>query len=213
MVTSDPQAVAWSVELRSSGRVCADVSRGRSLLYVAVGVLMTAMGVGLLVFGGVSGAVFGAILLVIAVPMVVMSTRQCLRVGSWRSPQVLLDADGLTVRHGYLRLPWSELYGAFAYTATHNRWITLTTSPESYDAWLRSRSPVLRLLGRRWRRRRWGSVNLPPNLAVDTVAFAAWLTDEARTRQLAEIERLRHELESAERRVAAQADELDAPQS
>jgi len=123
------------------------------------------------------------------VPMVVLCVQQVLRVGSWRSPQVLVDADGLTVRHGFLRVAWADLYGAHAYTLRYNRWVALTMSPDSYDAWVRSRSLPLRLIARRPRRRRWGGLHLPPNLGVDTVAFAAWLDDEIRTRQYAELGR------------------------
>ncbi len=191
MATTDPQGVAWSVELRSSGRVCVDVSRGRSFAYLLVGLVFAALAGGLLATGRVSGVVGGALLAVIGVPLVVVTVQQCLCIGSWRSPQVVIDADGVTVRHGYLRIGWADLYGAHAYTQKHNRWVTLTMSPEAYDAWLRSRSLVLRLVARRARRRRWGNLNLPPNLAVDTVAFAAWLNDEVRTRQDAEIERSR----------------------
>jgi hypothetical protein len=83
-------------------------------------------------------------------------------------------------------------------------------SPDSYDAWVRSRSPVLRLIARRPRRRRWGGLDLPPNLGVDTEAFAAWLDDEVRTRQHARLERLRRELGAAVQSTAQDAERLAA---
>ncbi|MFC6043045.1 hypothetical protein [Nocardioides hankookensis] len=187
MVTTDPQGVAWSVELRSSGRVCADVRRGRSLVYVVVAVWLGLIAVGLLAFTGLGGRVVGALLLLLAVPMLVMTVKQVARVGSWRSPQVVVDADGITVRHGYLRVPWSELGGAFGYTANHNRWVALVLSVECYEAWRARRPWLVRVLARRWRRRRHGTVNLPPNLGVDNVAFAGWLTHEARDRRLSQL--------------------------
>lgn len=189
MVATDPQAVAWSVELRSTGRVCVDVSRGRSFVNLLVGLLIAGIAGGMLATGRVAGMLLGAFLAVVAVPMLVVCVQQVLRVGSWRSPQVLVDADGLTVRHGFLRVAWTDLYGAHAYTLKYNRWVALTISPDSYDAWVRSRSLPLRLIARRPRRRRWGGLNLPPNLDVDTEAFAAWLTDEVGTRQYAEVQR------------------------
>jgi hypothetical protein len=182
VVTKDPQGVAWSVELRSSGRVCVDVSRGRSVLYALVGAWMALLGVGMLVFTGLGGRIFGALLLVIAVPMSLWSVQLVLRVGSWRSPQVVVDADGVTVRHGYLRVPWADLYGAVAYVSSHNKWVALVISPERYDAWVAARPWVVRVLGRRSRRRRYGNVLLPPNLDIDYEAFAAWLTEETQDR-------------------------------
>ncbi|GAA4692749.1 hypothetical protein [Nocardioides conyzicola] len=208
MVSTDPQAVAWNVELRSSGRVCVDVSRGRSVVYLVVGVAMTALAAGLLVSGGVSGIVCGALLALVAVPMLVLTVQQVLRVGSWRSPQVLVDAEGLTVRHGFMRIAWADLYGATAYTLKYNRWVALTMSPDSYDAWVRSRSPFMRLLARRPRRRRFGILQLPPNLAVDTRAFATWLNDEVRARQYAELERARQGLDAAVQHTVAEAERL-----
>jgi hypothetical protein len=216
MVSTDPQAVAWNVELRSSGQVCVDVGRGRSAGYGLIGLLLGVIGGGLLAYGGIAAPVMGAILLVIAVPMVIWSVQLCLRVGAWRSPQVLVDAEGITVRHGYLRVPWADLYGAHAFTANHNRWVMLGLSPECYDAWVRSRSPLMRLLARRPGRRRIGMLQLPPNLAVDTEAFAAWLTDEVRTRQHAELEQARMGLNAAVQHVADEAERLaeqDLPQA
>ncbi|MFC7496931.1 MULTISPECIES: hypothetical protein [unclassified Nocardioides] len=194
MVSTDPQAVAWSLELRSSGRVCVDVRRGRSLLYLVVAVWMDLIAVGLLVFTDVAGRVVGGLLLALGLAMFTMSFMQLFRVGSWRSPHVAVDADGIDVRRGWLRVPWSELGGAVAYTANHNRWVTIGLSAECYHAWLAQRSWPVRLLGRRSRQRH-GAVNLPPNLAVDNVEFARWLTDEAVGRLQAELERLRHGLD------------------
>ena len=79
MATTDPQVVAWHVELRSSGRVCVDVSRGRSLVYLLVALLMTAVAGGLLATGRGAGIFWGAILAVVGVPMVVLSVQQVLR--------------------------------------------------------------------------------------------------------------------------------------
>jgi hypothetical protein len=184
VVTTDPRGVAWSVELRSSSRVCVDVRRGRSVAYAVVAVYMGLIGFGALVLTGLGGRLFGALLLVIAVPMLAQTIQQVLRVGRWRSPQVLVDAEGVTVRHGVIHVPWADLYGAVGYEANLNRWIALVVSPERYDAWVASRSWAVRVLGRRWRRRPYGNVLLPPNLAVDHHAFAAWLTSETQDRML-----------------------------
>ncbi|GAW49574.1 MULTISPECIES: hypothetical protein [unclassified Nocardioides] len=187
MVTTDPQGVAWSVELRSSGRVAVDVKRWRSWLYAVVGLYMGMISVAcLLLADGVGIRVVGALLMLITVPLLVMSVQQVLRLGSWASPVVLVDAEGITVRHGVLRVPWGELSGAIAYSASHNRWIAIVVSDEFYDAWVGSRSWVVRLAGRR-RRDRPGTITLPPNLAVDTEAFAAWLTHEALDRLRAQL--------------------------
>jgi hypothetical protein len=182
VVTTDPQGVAWSVELRSSGRVVADVRRGRSLAYAFVAVFLGVVAVGTLVVAGLAGRLFGGLLLALAVGMLVSSVQSLLRVGSWRSPQVLVDAEGVTVRHGYLHVPWADLHGAIGYTSNHNRWVALVVSPERYDAWLAARPVLVRALGRRSRRRRYGNVLLPPNLDVDTEVFAAWLTQETQDR-------------------------------
>jgi hypothetical protein len=187
MVTTDPQGVAWSVELRSSGRVCVDVKRSRCWLYLVTGLYMALISVACLVLAdGVGIRVVGALLLLVSVPLVVMAVQQVLRLGSWSSPVVVVDADGITVRHGVLRVPWRELSGAIAYTANHNRWVAVVVSDEFYDAWVTSRSWVVRLVGRR-RRDRAGTINLPPNLAVDTEAFAAWLTHETLDRLRAQL--------------------------
>ena len=193
METSDPRAVAWSVELRSTGRVCADVRRWRALVYLLVGLWMLAIAAGLLAFTGVAGRLFGAFLLVVTLGLVTVSVQQLLRIGSWRSPQVLVDEEGITVRHGWLRVPWSELYGASGYTMQFNRWVALVLTEECYEAWRAGRPRWVQLLSRRPRRWRHGTVQLPPNLGVDPEAFAAWLTHEARRRVLADIEARRSE--------------------
>lgn len=216
MVTSDPQAVSWSVELRSSGSVRVDVRRWRSWLHGVIAVYMGLISVAILLLGdGVGIRVVGVLLALITVPLLVMAVQQILRLGSWAPPVVVVDADGLTVRHGYLHVPWSDLTGVTAYTANRNSWVSVGMSEQCYDAWLARRSWVLRVLARRPRRRTYGVVNLPPNLAVDAEAFARWLTDEATERRLAEIRQLRRDLEvgvmeaerlAAESEAAARAD-------
>ena len=179
MVTTDPQGVAWSVELRGSGRVCLDIRRWRTWAYVFVAGYMTLIALGLLILvRGVGGILVGAGLLLLAVPMTVSTLRQGLRLGSWASPVVVVDAAGVTARHGVLSVPWDELCGAIAYSASHNRWIALVVTDEFYDRWFASLSWPMRILGRGGRRRAGTTINLPPNLAVDTDAFAAWLTEE-----------------------------------
>jgi len=116
-----------------------------------------------------------------------MSVKQLFRVGSWASPVVVVDRDGITARQGYLQVPWSDLYGAFAYTASHNRWVALVIEPAFYDRWVAARPLLVRVLSRRPRRRRHGTLNLPPNLAVDAETFAAWITAETRARMLAQL--------------------------
>lgn len=182
MVTADPQGVAWSVELRSSGQVCADVRRGRALAYVFVALFVSLVAAGLLVVGSVVARSVGAGVLALMLMLLKTSVQQLLRIGSWRSPQVRVDDAGITVRHGSLVVPWSALYGAHAFTAGHNRWVALVTDPDWYDQWLSGRPWWLRAIGRRWRRRSWAALNLPPNLEIDTHAFAAWLTLEAQDR-------------------------------
>lgn len=208
MVSDDPQGVAWSVELRSSGRVCADVRRWRAALGLLVSPLMLAMAVGLIAFTGVGGRIFGVLVLLLAVPLVVMTLQQLLRVGSWRSPQVVVDAEGVTVRRGWLRAPWPEIHGAVALTANHNHWVALVLSAECYDAWWAGRPRVLRLITRRARRRRHGMLQLPPNLSVDHEAFAAWLTHEAQERLRARVEAARRDLDGAVAQVRDEAERL-----
>ena len=207
MVTTDPQAVAWSVELRSSGRLCIDVGRGRAVLLVFGGLLLAGIGA-ISLTGTPAVAVIGLLLLALGVPCVAWAVRMTLRVGSWRSPHVVVDADGVTVRHGYLHAPWTDLYGAFPYVASHNRWVALVLSPEFYDAWLAERPWPVRLLGRRGRRRRSGSVNLPPNLAVDHVALAHWLHHEICDRRLAELQVLRRAVDDAATATRLEAEKL-----
>lgn len=193
MVTTDPQAVAWSIELRSSGRVTADVGRGRAAAYLLVGLWMLVVAVSLLVLGGVGGRLFGGFLLAITLALLTTSTQQLVRAGSWRSPQVVVDAEGITVRHGWLRAPWSEVHGATASRVQHNRWVSLALSAECYEEWRAGRRWPLRLLGRRPRRRH-AVLRLPPNLAVDHEAFAAWITHECEDRLRARIEVARQEV-------------------
>ena len=185
MVTTDPQAVAWHVELRSSGRVGIDVRRGRAAFYALFAWLLNAMWVFLLVVGGTPQRVVALLLLLVMVPVGIQSVRQALRVGRWASPVVVVDADGVALRHAGLRVPWPDVYGAVAYTLQRNRMVSLVVSDEFYDAWISSRGPVLRLLGRRWRSSA-GQLNLPANLDVDTEAFAGWLTHEAQVRLAAQ---------------------------
>jgi len=182
MVTADPQGVAWSVELRSSGRVCADIRRGRTALYGAMFLLCDALSVWLLVSGDLRARLVAAGLLAVLGPGLLWAARVVLRVGPWRAPHVLVDAHGVTVRRHDLHVPWADLDGAVGYTANHNRWVTLVVADDRYDAWLASRSWLVRVLGHRRRRRRHGCINLPPNLDVDNVAFGAWLTNETQDR-------------------------------
>ena len=184
--TTDPQGVAWSVELRSSGRVCADVRRGRASAYAALCAFFSAVWLAGLFVGDGWGRAGWGVLLVLTALMTALFVRQALRLGSWRSPQVVVDAEGLTLRHGMMRVPWPHLCGAVAYTANHNRWVDVVTTDELYDAWLADRPAVQRLLARRWRNGP-GRVQLPPNLDVDTEAFAAWLTHEAADRMRAAV--------------------------
>jgi hypothetical protein len=186
VATTGPQAVAWSVELRSSGQVCADVRRGRSRVYALAGGLMCAVAAGATVAAGTGGRIVAGALLLLGLAITTTSVQQVLRVGSWRSPQVVVDADGVTVRHGRLRVPWPELAGAIGYTLQHNRWVGLVPTDAWYDAWLAAQPWWVRLLNRPWRRRRGRWVNLPPNLDVDHLAFATWLTDETRQRMVSE---------------------------
>ncbi len=185
----------WSAELRRSGRVCVDVSRVRSVLDVVTGAGMTLIGVVAVVYGSTGWRVVAAVFLALALWLLVWSLMIALRLGSWRSPQVVVDAAGLTVRHGYLHVPWADLVGATASTTRYrgvpvNRWVAVAIAADRYDTWLRARPPVVRLLGRR-RGRRAGTLNLPANLRVDAEAFAAWLVDEIAERRRAERARLR----------------------
>lgn len=190
---TDPEGVGWSVQLRSSGRVCVDVSRVRSAVYLIVALWLPGVVAVMLAAPGWTLPVLGVLLSPLALALPFRFARQLLRVGSWRSPHVVVDDDGVSVPHDHLQAPWTQLHGAIGYTANHNRWVALVTTREWYDAWLAGRPWPRRLLRPGWRRADHANVRLPANLTVDHELFAAWLTYEARARMVTDLERRRFE--------------------
>ena len=201
-MSPEEQRAAWQAALRGPGRVVADVGRLRGTTYAVAAVLLGAIGAGLLVVEGTAGRAVGALLVLLAVPMLAWGVRIALRLGSWRSPHVVVDADGITVRHGRVRVPWAELRAATATVTRHNRWVTLSVTPDCYARWVAGRPRALRWMA--WRHPRNPALVLPPDLRVDPWAFAGWLSAEVHERQLGEVARLRAELEQAAERPEPQ---------
>lgn len=189
MVSTDPQGVAWQVMLYSSGRVELDARRGRLVVYLLTGLVFSAVGVaGTVTATGIGGRVFCAVLVLVFAPGVVLFTAQLVGLGSWRSPLVVVDASGITVRHGKLHVPWTAIRAAVPYVQRYNQFVLLVVDEEFYRSWRSSVGWWLRALTVLERRMMRGActLGLPPNLDVDVRLFTAWLTDEARTRRLAQ---------------------------
>lgn len=189
MVTTDPQAVAWSVELRSSGRVELDARRGRLVAYLLISLVFVAGSVaGLVVSDSTGGRVVSGLGVLVFAPGLCLFTAQLLGLGSWRSPLVVVDASGITVRHGKLHVPWTAIRTAVPYVQRTNQFVLLFVDEEFYDSWRSGVSWWLRALTVLERRLMRGTctLGLPPNLNADVTVLTAWLTDEALTRRFAQ---------------------------
>jgi hypothetical protein len=186
MVATDPQGVAWSIELRSSGRVALDARRGRLVLYLLTSLAFTAVCVAVLATStGVGGRVLSALGVALFGPGVWLFTAQLVGLGSWRSPLVLVDATGITVRHGRLHVPWEAIVLVVPYVQRFNEFLLLVVDEEFHRSWRSGVGWWLRALTVLERRIMRGArtIGLPPNLDADVHVLAAWLTDEAVTRR------------------------------